>query len=142
MEYDVPLLAQSDHRAAVGNRLRRLIKAIGMKYTEAADIMRVSKQTLNGWMKGDGYPDQYGVYCLCRVHKVNYDYLFLGDWTQLPSWLADKLKPDFSDLPASPPQNDADPAGSAGDAPADASAPAPEDGGKRGPRKRHAHHTP
>ena len=87
------MLSQSDHMRAVGARLRRLAAALGLTLTELAAAMGYSKQTLNGWLNGDGYPHDYAVYSLCRTYGVTYDYLFLGDWSQLPAGLAVKLEP-------------------------------------------------
>lgn len=85
------ILAQSDHQKVVGSRLRRVIGMLGMSYVEAADLMATSKQTLNGWMKGENYPNWYGVYRLHRAKGVTYDFLFLGDWSGLPQKLAAQM---------------------------------------------------
>jgi transcriptional regulator with XRE-family HTH domain len=87
------MLSQSDHMRAVGARLRRLAEALGISLTEMAQAMGYSKQTLNGWLQGQGYPHNYAVYRLCRTYGVTFDYLFLGDWSQLPAGLALKLEP-------------------------------------------------
>lgn len=73
------ILAQSDHMVAVGSRLRRLIRALGIKYVEAAADMGISKNHLGNWMRGDAYPTPYELYKFCRVRGVTTDYIFLGD---------------------------------------------------------------
>lgn len=85
---DNAILSQSEHQAAVGARLRRVIDLLGMSYKQAADLMGVQKQTVNGWMAGEGYPNWYGLYRLNRAKGVTYDFLFLGDWSGLPAKLA------------------------------------------------------
>jgi transcriptional regulator with XRE-family HTH domain len=62
--------------------------------------MGYSKQTLNGWLNGEGYPHNHAVYKLCRTYRVTFDYLFLGDWSQLPAGLALKLEPELGRQPA------------------------------------------
>jgi DNA-binding XRE family transcriptional regulator len=93
------MLSQSDHMRAVGARLRRLAAALGLTLTELAQAMGYSKQTLNGWLNGEGYPHNHAVYKLCRTYGVTYDYLFLGDWSQLPAGLALKLEPGLGRSP-------------------------------------------
>lgn len=83
----------------VGARLRRTLDALGLSYVEAAELMGKSKQTLNGWMAGEGYPDCYSVYRLSRAAKVTFDWLFLGDWSELPSSLKEKVAPEWAVLP-------------------------------------------
>ena len=94
------LLAKSDYYITAGSRLRRMIDAMSLSYTEAAVIMGVSKQTLNGYMAGEGPPSAYALFRLCRLKKANFDWVFLGDWTQLPAGLAAKLAPDLGPSPA------------------------------------------
>lgn len=88
---ETAILTQSEHQAVVGSRLRRVIDMLGMSYVEAAELMNTSKQTFNGWMKGDSYPNCYGIYRLQRAKGVTYDYLFLGDWSGLPAKLASQM---------------------------------------------------
>ncbi len=100
------MLSQSDHMRAVGARLRRLAGALGLSLTELAAVMGYSKQTLNGWLNGEGYPHNHAVYRLCRTYGVTFDYLFLGDWSQLPAGLAVKLEPGLGRSPADPQELD------------------------------------
>jgi len=97
-----PMLSNHDHMKAVGSRLRRLAAALDLQLVDMAKEMGCTKQTLNGWLKGEGYPNDYMVYRLCRIHRVNFDYLFLGDWSQLPAKVAARLEPGFAALEAGP----------------------------------------
>lgn len=140
MPHDVPLLPLSEHRKTVGAWLRRLLDAMDIAYVDAAEDMGTTKHSLNDWMAGRHYPSIYALYRFGRVHNIRaYDYALGGDWSLLPSWLADRLKPDFSGMP---PFSSHDDDASAGQSPAAAPEPDPADGGKRGRRKRRAHHTP
>lgn len=85
------ILSQSEHQQVVGSRLRRVIGMLNMSFVEAAALMNVSKQTFNDWLKGNSYPNIYGVYRLQRAKGVTYDYLFLGDWSGLPTKLAAEM---------------------------------------------------
>ena len=73
------ILTQSDHMAAVGSRLRRLIAALGIKQVEAAADMGVTKNHLGNWLRGDAYPRHYELYRFCRIRGVTADYVLLGD---------------------------------------------------------------
>lgn len=87
----VSVLAQSDYQTAVGTRLRRLIDLLGISYVEAASLMGVSKNVLRNWMAGDNPPAPYAVYRLTRAKGVDFNYVFLGDWSALPARLARAL---------------------------------------------------
>jgi transcriptional regulator with XRE-family HTH domain len=104
------MLTASDHQKAVGARLRRLATALGLRPVDLAREMGCSKQTINSYFNGVVYPNDYGIYRLCRLHHVNYDYLYLGDWSQLPAAVARKLEPEFlrslGDVPGSGPADD------------------------------------
>jgi transcriptional regulator with XRE-family HTH domain len=82
------ILSQSEHQKVVGSRLRRVVAMLGMSLVDAADVMGVSKQTFNDYVKGKTYPNSYAVYRLHRAKGVTYDFLFLGDWSALPAKLA------------------------------------------------------
>lgn len=91
-----PILSLSDHRVVVGQRLSLALDAAGLEQVQAADIMGVSKQSMTEYVKGRGYPPQYGCYKLHKMTGITYDWLFLGDWSALPARLAAKLAPDLS----------------------------------------------
>jgi transcriptional regulator with XRE-family HTH domain len=76
---DQLIMTQSDHMAAVGSRLRRLIAALGLKQVEAAADMGVTKNHLGNWLRGDAYPRHYELYRFCRIRGVTADYVLLGD---------------------------------------------------------------
>lgn len=91
------IFPMSDHKKVVGARLRKIIDIIGLQYTEAADIMGVSKQVLRNWMSGESYPAPYSLYKLCKSKGVNFDYIFLGNWDHLPHHLAKVLEQELED---------------------------------------------
>lgn len=91
MGMETTILSHTDHKRAVGVRLRKIIDLLGMPYTEAADLMGVSKQVLRNWMAGDSYPAHYALYKLCRSRGIDFDYIFLGQWDHLPYHLAKAL---------------------------------------------------
>ena len=92
---ETPLMPQSEHQVACGFRLRRLIDACEISYVRAAADMGVSKQRLGNWMRGDNYPELYALYRFARLRGVNTDYVFLGDWTNLPQRVAEKLQAEM-----------------------------------------------
>ena len=91
-EVEAAFIGSSDHQVRSGKRLRGVIKAIGLRFTEAADIMGVTKHVLNHWMEGSNPIQPYPLYRLSRAKSVTFDYIFLGDWSNLPHWIAEALR--------------------------------------------------
>lgn len=85
------ILAQSDHQRVVGSRLRRIIRALGIRQVDAAADMGVTKNHLGNWLRGDAYPLHYQLYKFCRVRGVSADYILLGDPSSLRKELWDAL---------------------------------------------------
>jgi transcriptional regulator with XRE-family HTH domain len=73
------ILARSDHMAVVGDRLRRIIKALRIKQVQAAEEMGITKNHLGNWLRGDAYPLHYELYKFCRIHGISTDYILMGD---------------------------------------------------------------
>ena len=88
---DVLILPESEHRKAVGVRLRRLIAANDLKLVQAAEVMGVTKNHLGNWLRGTAYPQHYALYRFCRAAGVNTDYVMLGDPSGLPKRIADRV---------------------------------------------------
>ena len=85
-------LSQSDYQVAAGERLRTVIQLLDLSFTDAAEIMGISKHVLNFWMRGDNPIQPYPLYRLCRAKGINFDYVALGDWSALPHWVARKIE--------------------------------------------------
>lgn len=85
------ILPISEHMQAVGNRLRLLIKSLGIKQVEAAAVMEVTKNHLGNWIRGVAYPRHYELYRFCRRYGVTADYILLGDPSNLPQRVWEKL---------------------------------------------------
>lgn len=85
----VPALRQSDYQIESGRRLRWLIDKMNIRYTQAAEMMGVSKHVLRNWMAGDNAMQPYAIYRLCLLKRVDFNWIFLGDWSRLPAELAD-----------------------------------------------------
>ena len=83
-----PALKQSDYQLESGRRLRWLIDKMDIKYTQAAEMMGVSKHVLRNWMAGDNAMQPYAIYRLCLLKRVDFNWIFLGDWSRLPAELA------------------------------------------------------
>jgi transcriptional regulator with XRE-family HTH domain len=83
-----PVLPTSEFQIDAGRRLRWLIAKLGLKQTQAADIMGVSKHVLRNWLVGDNPVQPYPLYRLCRSRGVDFNFVYLGDWTHLPYELA------------------------------------------------------
>lgn len=79
------------HQEEVGARLRLVIDALGLSYAEAARIMGITPQRLNGWMGGDHPASLFHLARFCRLHPVTLDYLILGDARRIDRDLAERL---------------------------------------------------
>lgn len=85
---DLAILA---HQEQVGARLKRTIDALGLSYAEAARLMGVSPQRLNGWMSGAHPVSLYHLAVFCRAQPVSVDWIVLGDFRALPASTAARL---------------------------------------------------
>lgn len=83
-----PILGRTDFHADSGRRLRLLIERLGLKQVEAAELMGVTKHVLRNWLAGDHPISVYALYRLCKAKGVDFNYVFLGDWSHLPHSLA------------------------------------------------------
>jgi transcriptional regulator with XRE-family HTH domain len=85
---DIPILSHSDFQSDAGRRLRQLIARLGMTQVEAARIMGISKNVLRNWLAGDHPIAPYPLYRLGKAKNIDFNYVFLGDWSRLPYDLA------------------------------------------------------
>lgn len=91
-EMEQLLLPETEYMRVVGDRLRRLIDALGISYVEAARDMGVTRNQLGNWMRGNhGFPRHYALYRFARIRGVNVDWILLGDPSGLPKKVADAL---------------------------------------------------
>lgn len=89
---DIAVLPESAYRKLAGQRLRRLIDMLGLPYVEAARLMGVSKHVLRNWMAGEAPIGTYALYRLCAVKQVDFNYVYLGDWSRLPKAMREELE--------------------------------------------------
>ena len=85
------LVGKTDHIRQCGARLRQLIDALGISYSEAARDMRITPSQLGNWMRGQSYPAPHNLYIFCRIRGVTFDWVYLGDPGALPHHLAVRL---------------------------------------------------
>jgi transcriptional regulator with XRE-family HTH domain len=79
------------HQEALGARLKLTISALGMSAAEAARIMNVSPQRLNGWLSGAHPAPIYHLALFCEAKPVTLDWLGLGYRRGLPAETAERL---------------------------------------------------
>lgn len=89
---EIAILSQADHRRAAGARLRRLLELLDLSQVEAAEIMGVTKQQVNNWLRGDAYPTHYALYRLSRLRGIDFNYVLGGDWSALPTRIGQQLE--------------------------------------------------
>lgn len=83
-----PLLAPADHQIDSGRRLRWLILNLNLSQVEAARLMGVSKHVLRNWLAGDNPIQPAGLYRLTQLKGIDFNFVYLGDWSCLPPALA------------------------------------------------------
>lgn len=93
---DTPILAQADFQADAGFRLRRLIDMLGITQVEAARLMGVSKHVLRNWLAGAHPIGTYALYRLCRAKSLDFNFVYLGDWTHLPYHMAKEFEQEMT----------------------------------------------
>jgi len=91
---EILILTESDHRRAVGDRLKRAIYAAKLNQVQAADIMGVTKNHLGNWIRGTAYPMHYPLYRFFRSTGVTADFVLLGDPSGLPKRIGDLILSD------------------------------------------------
>lgn len=90
--YDKPILPQRAFQVDAGQRLRRLLELLNMKQTEAAELMGVTKHVLRNWLAGDNPVQPYPLYRLCKLKGLDFNFVYLGDWSHLPHHLSKALE--------------------------------------------------
>lgn len=82
-----------------GNRLYEMRKSHGYSQDELADMLKVSRQAVSKWERGESYPDTDNLIALAKLYKISVDDL-LGYKPENDSF--DKTeKDDSTDLPDS-----------------------------------------
>jgi transcriptional regulator with XRE-family HTH domain len=92
---EIAVLSFADHKIQCGQRLRKLIDLLDLPYVEAAELMGISKHVLRNWMAGESYPQPHSLYRLCRAKGVDFNYVFLDDWSALPHRLSSALEAEL-----------------------------------------------
>lgn len=77
--------------AGIATRLAQTVAALGITKAEAARVMGVSPQRLNGWLAGKHPPDLLALHRLHQRHRVTLDWLVLGDPSGLPQRIVERL---------------------------------------------------
>lgn len=90
-----PSLPVSDYQKICGGRLRRIITELDLSFVQAAEIMGISKHVLNHWMKGNNPIEPHALYRLAVLKGVDFNYVFLGDWSRLPYDLAREFEAEL-----------------------------------------------
>lgn len=93
---DTPILAETDFQKDSGLRLRRLIHKLGITQVKAAELMGISKHVLRNWLVGEHPIKPFAVYRLCKARGIDFNYVFLGDWAQLPYKLAREFEQELT----------------------------------------------
>lgn len=88
----VTVLSRKDFRIASAHRLRDLIEKLGLTQVEAAQIMGVSKHVLRNWLMAENAIGTYALYRLSRAKGIDFNYIFLGDWSNLPPEVVEQFE--------------------------------------------------
>jgi transcriptional regulator with XRE-family HTH domain len=85
------ILGITDHRAALGGRLRAAIYALNENQVTVAAALNTKKNHVGNWLRGDSYPGLYLLYQFSRIYGVSADWLILGDPSSLKKSLLDRV---------------------------------------------------
>lgn len=78
--------------AATAIRLRAAFLASGLaKYQDLAQAAGVSKTVLSNALAGTTYPNREIMKYLYRAHRIDFNFLMNGDFSQLPGDVQDRL---------------------------------------------------
>lgn len=82
-----------EFQEGVAVRLRLVLMGMGVPYKDAAKMMGITPQRLNGWLNDGAMPSMYHLTLLCRAlpAPVTMDYLLLGDARSLRVDTAERL---------------------------------------------------
>jgi transcriptional regulator with XRE-family HTH domain len=90
----VPKATESERSVpAIAHRLRITRIAIGINQTELCKRTGISKNTYNQWERGKGRPELDKAFLLCINLGYTLDWIYLGDPSGLPAWIARSLAP-------------------------------------------------
>lgn len=70
-----------EFQEGIAARLRLVLGALGIQKKDAAKMIGITPQRLNGWLNDGAMPSMYHLTLLCRSlpAPVTLDYLLLGD---------------------------------------------------------------
>ena len=74
-------LSVVEFQEGIAARLRLVLDALGIQRKDAAKMMGISPQRVNGWLNDGAMPSVYHLTLLCRAlpAPVTMDYLLMGD---------------------------------------------------------------
>ena len=80
-------------KEACGRRLKAAKLAVGLTSTSLAEAMGegMTVQKISNAERGDNYPSIPLLRYLLRSHRVDYNFIFHGEFAQLPADLQDQL---------------------------------------------------
>lgn len=85
-------MTDAHHKRDVGDRLRQAREALGFGLREFARLHDLDPTKLSHWEKGKHYPDPQFIRELWRRHRVNADWVYLGEIASLPHSLVESLR--------------------------------------------------
>jgi transcriptional regulator with XRE-family HTH domain len=92
----VSVLDEGDFHRSAGSRLRTILDLLGLEEPVAAGLMGLSVSALRKMLSGTAPMNVYALYRLSRAKGVDFNYVFLGDWSALPSRLAKRLDEEMT----------------------------------------------
>ncbi len=76
----------------VAKRLQLFRKSLGMRQVDLARELRWSQQKWGQWEKGRRNPNVPDMIELAERYGVTLDYVYRGDMSRLPEWMAKKIR--------------------------------------------------
>lgn len=76
---------------AIGDRLRRTRKALGLSQAALCRLAKIATNTYNQWENGTRRPELDQAMRLCETFRLTLDWLYRGDASGLPPGLAARI---------------------------------------------------
>ena len=84
-------MESSEHKIAVGKRLRLTIETLELRQIDVARQFGISPSKLGNWLRGVNYPETLALIEFCDTYKLTMDWFLRGPAAGVPGPLADIL---------------------------------------------------
>ncbi len=80
-------------KAACAHRLRGALEMTGLKQVQLADLTTKGTTSINNQIRGMQFPSREVVAYFYEQHRIDFNFFFAGQFSQLPGDVQDRLFP-------------------------------------------------